>query len=97
LGNCCAVIPCITIILTPVLHLVTQDTPHHPPHPHPMHLLLMMLLQSSHLRLMLEMHQATGMLLVFMNPQSHPLLLLLLLMLCAHNVRPVLLIMQQSV
>ncbi len=32
LGRCCAIIPCITIILTPVLHLVTQDTPHHPPH-----------------------------------------------------------------
>ena len=43
--------------------------------------LLMMLLQSSHLRLMLEMHQATGMLLVLVNAQSHPLLLLLLLLL----------------
>jgi len=58
-------------------------------------LLLMMLLQSSHLRLMLEMHQATGMLLVLMDAQSQPWLLLLL-MLWAHNVRPVLLIMQQS-
>lgn len=74
LGRCSAIISCITVVLTPVLHLVNpQNTPYHAPNSNPMHLLLLLLLvmlMRPHVRLMLEVHQAIRMLLVLMDAQS---------------------------